>query len=166
MKKSVFLLIPLLTQIAFGQEPKEIGKFGPWTAYKYNDKKGDVCYLTNTPEKSEGKYKSRGKIYAMISVRSDAKKTGEFSHVAGYSFNKDEKVKVTIGSKDFTLFTDDDTAWAVNDTEDGQLLEKMLKETSMKVVGKSSKGTDTTDVYSLKDLESGLKKIRSECGIN
>jgi hypothetical protein len=34
----------------------------------------------------------------------------------------------------------------------------------MKIEGKSNKGTETVDTYSLKELDKGLKKIRSECG--
>lgn len=165
MIKRILFIFPLMIQCILANEPKEVGKFGSWTAYKYKDKKSDVCYLTNTPEKSEGKYKARGKIYMMISVRSDSKKMGEFSHIAGYAFGNDEKAKVTIGNKNFTLFTSDDTAWAFTDTDDTQLIEKMLKETSMKIEGKSNKGTETVDTYSLKELDKGLKKIRSECGL-
>ncbi len=165
MLRYTVLILNLLCVAAQAEEPKEIGKFGPWIAYKYKDKKSDVCYLTNAPEKSEGKYKARDKVYLMISVRGDMKKMGEFSHVAGYTFGNDEKAKVTIGNKNFTLFTSQDTAWAFSDSDDTQLLEKMLKETTMKIEGKSQKGTETTDIYSLKELDKALKKIRSECGL-
>ena len=54
---------------AFASEQKEIGKFGVWTAYVFEENGGKVCYMAANPNKDEGKYKKRGEILAMITHR-------------------------------------------------------------------------------------------------
>jgi hypothetical protein len=166
MNKICLALLSFIAIPAYADEPKEIGKFGNWTAYKYTDsaQKTDVCFVANTPTKSEGKYQSRGKITLMVTVRSNMKKKGELSHITGYTYGKNEPVTVKLGKKNFALFTEEDSAWALSDQDDNQLIEAMVNTNEMILIGKSNKGTETLDTYNLKDFSKALKKIRSACG--
>lgn len=167
MNKICLALLSFAVVPAYADEPKEISKFGSWSAYKYTDdqQKTDVCFVTNSPIKSEGKYQSRGKITLMVTVRSNMKKKGELSHITGYTYKKNEPVTVKLGNKTFTLFTEGDSAWAMSDQDDNQLIEAIANSNEMVLIGTSSKGTETRDTYKLKDFSKAFKKIRLACGL-
>lgn len=152
-------------------EPQEIGKFGNWTAYKYVENKETVCFLTAPAAKSEGKYTKRNPVNFKVTLRSggaDApktqpKKTGETSFSAGYTYGPDVPVNIKIGKNDFTLFTHEDTAWAADDATDKKLIDTMLKGKEMIVLGKSLRGTETQDIFSLEGFQQGMEKLKSAC---
>lgn len=152
-------------------EPQEIGKSGNWTAYKYMENKETVCFLTAPAVKSEGKYTKRNPVSFKVTLRSgrsDAKnaglkKTAEASFTAGYTYGADIPVNIKIGKNDFTLFTHEDTAWAADDATDKKLIETMQRGKEMIVLGKSLRGTETQDTFSLEGFQEGMEKIKTTC---
>jgi hypothetical protein len=66
------------------------------------------------------------------------------------------------GRNAFTLFTHDETAWAY-DEDDAKLVTAMKAGSEMVVVGTSSRGTRTTDTYSLMGFTNAHEAITGEC---
>ena len=143
------------------QDPKEIGAHGHWKAYTFNDDKSKVCYMASAPTKQSGNYKKRDQPYALVTNRNRAK--GEVNFVAGYSFKKDTAVTVKIGSKTYELFTAGDRAWSKNFKADKQLVTGMIRGDRMVVVGFSTRGTKTTDTYSLSGFTATKRLIDRAC---
>ena len=83
--------------------------------------------------------------------------------IAGYSFIFGSSVKVSIGKTAFELFTEDDGAWSRDQSSDFKLVNSMKKGNRMIVVGRSSRGTKTTDTYSLSGFTAMKKRIDKEC---
>jgi len=101
------------TQPAQAQEVKTIGQFRDWTAYTYQEGGSQVCYMASRPQKDEGNYTRRGEIFAIVSHRPAENARNIVSFVAGYPYKSGSEVSVTIdNSKQFTLFTHDETAIA------------------------------------------------------
>ncbi len=165
----MFRFLSLLFCFAFigsanAAAPKLIGEYGDWVAYFYSDSGGTVCYMASSPKKDEGKYSSRGDIYAVITHRPKEKSFDVVNFVAGYDFKPGEMVEVKIGNTTVNkLFTDKDKAWAVNDDVDKQLVGSMKKGERMIVHGVSSKGTKTKDTYSLRGFVAAYKAIGAKC---
>jgi invasion protein IalB len=61
------------------------------------------------------------------------------------------------------MYTHGDGAWVKNAAEEPRLVEAMRKSSDLTIKGESSRGTATTDVYSLKGLTQALDKIDEEC---
>lgn len=150
---------------ALAQELTELGGHGKWTALSFKDGKNTVCYMASAPVKQSGKYSKRGDPYALITNRPATKSAGEVSFVAGYSFKKDAPVKVTVGDRSFELFTTDDRAWSPDQGTDGNLVKAMIRGNRMRVQGISSRGTKTTDTYSLSGFTATKKLIDRACKI-
>jgi hypothetical protein len=146
-------------------EPKKIDEKRNWAAYTFKDKNGKVCYIASAPSKQKGKYKkkNRGQPYALVTNRQSLKIKGEVNFIAGYNFKKDSSVKVTINKRTFDLFTEEDGAWSSKRSLDAKLVKAMKGGSRMVVVGISSRGTKTTDTYSLLGFTAMKKRIDMAC---
>jgi hypothetical protein len=134
---------------ASAQGPSKIGGSGDWAAYTLPDDGGTVCYMASVPKKAEGKYTKRDDAFALVTNRPSAKTSGVVSIVAGYTYKAGEAVTVQIDRESYRLFTDGDRAWTPGPEVDGKLVAAMRKGRTMVVKGRSSRGTLTTDTYSL-----------------
>jgi len=144
---------------------KVLGLYGDWGAQTFAEGKNTGCSMWSQPTKDEGKYKQRGPIYAYVTHRPWDKRVNEVSISAGYAYKKDSTVQVRIGGEKFTLFTDGETAWSRSPKEDKQLVDAMKRGNSMVVIGTSSKGTQTTDNYSLNGFGKAYEAIGKACKV-
>lgn len=142
-----------------------IGRFGEWEAFHQGSGRNKVCYVASIPTKSKGKYKKRGDIQAFVAHHPNVKVLNEVSFNAGYTYRKGSDVKVTIGKKSFSLFTKDDTAWTRNKKTDFALVHAMEAGADLVVKGVSSRGTRTTDFYSLKGFTAAYRAMNKVCGV-
>ncbi len=154
-----------LLPAAQAQGIKRVGDFGDWSAFKFSEDSGLACYMSSEPTKAAGNYTKRGEVFAIVTHRPAEKRIGEVSIIAGYTYKKDSKVKVAIGKQNFDLFTQEDGAWALDTTADEKLVQAMKKGNRMVVKGTSSRGTLTTDTYSLIGFTKAYRAIGKACGL-
>lgn len=151
---------------ALAVEPQLINTFGAWTAYTFEEKSGKVCYMASQPKKAEGDYTSRGDIFALVTHRPGEDSLNVVSIVAGYPYKENSEVELTIGNKTFTLFTQGDRAWARTAKADAEITEAIRKGSEMVVKGTSSRGTLTTDTYSLRGSNNAYEAISRACNVS
>lgn len=151
---------------AFAQQPKQIGTYSAWSAFTYQEDGGLVCYIVSEPVKDEGDYNSRGKIYTLVTHRPSKKTVGVVSVVAGYQYADGSETGLAIGSSSYKLFTVDDHAWAATAADDKAIVDAMKKGANMVVKGKSSRGTPTTDTYSLNGFTRAYEEISKACKVS
>lgn len=145
---------------------KAIATYNAWSAHVIAEKSGKICYAHSEPKNSEGKYTVRGPTYVQVAHRTRAKAANEVSVTAGYPYKKGSDVTVTIdGKQKFDLFTDDDTAWSRDAAGDRDLVAAMRAGTTMVIMGTSSRGTLTTDTYSLSGFTAAHKAIGKACNV-
>ena len=160
------LLITLVAvPAAQAQGIKTIGIFGDWSAFQFSEDGNPACYMSSEPTKATGNYKKRGEVFAIVTHRPAEKRIGEVSIIAGYSYQKDSTVEIAIGKQNFSLFTQDDGAWALDAASDKELIQAMRKGNRMVVKGTSARGTLTTDTYSLKGFPKAYRAIGKACGL-
>lgn len=158
-------LFLLSAGVAHAAEPQLIATHGKWSAYTYTDEAGNkVCYMAAEPDKHEGNYKSRGAIFALVTNRPAEGTKNVFSYIAGYPYKDRSDVTARIGESSFTLFTQEDTAWAPDAATDEKITEALRKGSRMVVVGTSARGTRTTDTFSLSGSGAAHDAITRECG--
>ncbi|NQV84617.1 MAG: hypothetical protein HQ494_12445 [Rhodospirillales bacterium] len=158
-----WLAVAFFAVPATAQEAKLLGTFGDWEAYTESDGGKPVCYLGSQPKTSVGKYKTRGEVYVLITHRPAENSFGVVSVRAGYAFMKDSEAIITIGTDSFRLFTDIGHAFAKDKKADTALVKSMIRGAGMVVRGTSSRGTKTTDTYSLKGFTAAWKSINAAC---
>lgn len=157
--------IVALPTVAQASEPQLLSTHGDWSAYTFKENGNKVCYMASTPRKAEGNYTKRGEIYALITHRPAENTKDVFSYIAGYDYKVDSDVKLKISSKEFTLFTQDDTAWAPDSETDRDLAKSVKGGSTMIIRGMSRRGTKTTDTFSLKGSTAAYKAISKACGV-
>lgn len=161
---SVFGLM-LMAGTAQAAEPQLLGTHGAWSAYMFMENGNKVCYMATKPQKAQGNYSSRGDIFALITHRPAEGSKNVFSYSTGYSYKANSEATVTIGGRNFSLFTQDDMAWAPDNAQDNAITEAIKTGSSMVVKGTSARGTLTTDTFSLSGSSKAFEAISAECGV-
>ncbi len=146
-------------------DPTELGTFGKWSAFVFTEDGNKVCYMASEPDKDEGDYKARGKIYALVTHRPAEGTKNVFSYITGYPYKAGSDATVKIDSTTYTLFTQDETAWAPDASTDNKITDSIRKGSKMVVKGTSKRGTLTTDTFSLSGSGAAHDAISKECGI-
>ncbi|MDP6897337.1 MAG: invasion associated locus B family protein, partial [Rhodospirillales bacterium] len=127
-----------------------LSKHGDWEAFTGRESGKLVCYMGAVPTKSRGKYTKRGRTFLLITHRPAEQSKNVISLQAGYTFKKTSEVELAIGETSFKLFTDEQWAFAADTATDSKLVKSMIGGAVLIVRGLSSRGTQTTDTYSLK----------------
>ncbi|MCH8238140.1 MAG: hypothetical protein IIC06_08205 [Proteobacteria bacterium] len=154
-----------LTAGAQAEETNLLSTQGVWEAYQESEGGKKVCYLGSLPKKATGKYKKRGETYVLITHRPAEKSANVVSVKAGYTYQENSEVEVIIGTETFKLFTDAGHAFAYDQKTDGRLVKAMIRGAKMVIKGTSSRGTKTTDSYSLKGFTAAYQAINKACKI-
>jgi len=144
-------------------EPRLLAKYGDWSAYMFVENGSKVCYMISQPQTAQGNYTKRGKIYALITHRPAEGTRDVFSYITGYSYKSGSDAVLDIDGKEFSLFTQNETAWAPDGKSDQAIARAVREGSKMVVKGTSSRGTLTTDGFSLKGSSNAYKRITSEC---
>lgn len=162
-----FVLCLGLVDVALGApEPKSIGRFEDWSAVTFKEQGNLVCYITSEPLKEEGDYTKRGRVYALVTHRPANDSFDVVTFITGYTYQDGSDVTVKIDDQSFTLFTNKNGAWAMDSDTDRKLVEAMVKGRKMTVRGVSSRGTETTDTYSLMGFSRAYRTINEACDVS
>ncbi len=154
-------------------KPKHIGTFSEWSAFVDGTGDNRECYIISLPKKEEGKYSRRDDTYTVVTHRRKDNTYGQVSVEAGYTYKQGSEVDVKIDRKAFKLFTTfregsktrvGSNAWAYVGG-DAELVTAMKAGTKLIVKGTSSRGTLTTDTYSLSGFTAAFKAISKACGL-
>ena len=140
-----------------------------WCAGEYKGNEAKSCIMISTPinEKGEPPYKSRGEIYTTIYHIPSEDSNGVMYITTGYTYKKDTLVTIQIDKNKKYEFNviENDTAFSDDANVDKQIIVEMKKGNNMKVVGFSSRGTKTTDTYSLVGFSAAYAHISNLCNV-
>ncbi|WP_366653828.1 invasion associated locus B family protein [Fodinicurvata sp. EGI_FJ10296] len=157
-------LMPVVgTSTAQAQDVSYINTHRDWHAFQTTENGNRVCYIASQPTDEEGDYSQRGDVYVLVTHRPYQDSRNEISFITGYTYQSDSEVTVSVGDETFTLFTHQDTAWAYDAETDTRLVDAMRAGLNMVVRGRSSRGTLTTDTYSLLGFTAALEEIDRAC---
>jgi hypothetical protein len=151
--------------VAGGAEPALIGQFGTWGAYAASPNGKRVCFALARPSSSKTNPPNRPRdpAYAFVSTRPAEKVSNEVSVMIGYMLKPGSESTLEVGGASFAMYTQGDGLWIKNAAEEERMVEAMRRSSDLVVKGISAKGTETTDVFSLKGLSQALDKIAQDC---
>lgn len=146
------------------QADDDLGRFNDWQAHTYQENGGTVCNMWSRPITHEEDGRPRGDIFAFVTHRpNDGGRRDEVSLEMGYPADPNKPVVVTIGSASWQFFTVDSSAFA-RSSDDAAVVKAMRAGNRMTVVGVSTRGTETKDVYSLSGFTKAHQAINKGCG--
>ena len=148
-----------------GDQPMLLGQYGDWGAYKASPGGKPVCFALAKPSNAttEPAGRKRDQSYLFVSTRPAEKVKNEVSAIVGYPQKTGNETLATIGTTNYVMYAQNDGAWIKNSAEETQMLDNMRKGAELVVKSVSTRGTKSTDVYSLKGLAQALEKVEQEC---
>jgi invasion protein IalB len=149
------------------QTANRVEAYRDWSVFTADDG-GPVCWVVTQPQSSQASRNGqrvqvrRGDIYLMVAIRPQQGVANEVSVVAGYPYREGSTVSTEIGSDHYEMFTRGENAWLRPGQDDG-MVEAMKRGSVAVVVGTSSRGTQTTDRFSLLGFTDALNAARGRC---
>jgi hypothetical protein len=165
MQRIYFLMAFTFLMVGKASAATVLQEYKAWTAHVHGTGSEKVCFATSIPKKMLPTNVNRGQVVFYVTIWPADDIRNEPSVSIGYKFKKDNDSRptVTIGSDEFTMFSDGDKAF-VSGKEDEQRLVALIKSGDRMVVsGVSERGTKTTDTYSLAGSTAAIDRINKEC---
>ncbi len=145
------------------QEVENLGTFRFWTAWKGADTNGVMCYVSSQPQKAEPSNVNRDAIHFLVIHRKGLGTRNEVQTIVGYPLESNSTPKVTVDGKGFDMVVEGSAAWLASASDESGFVAAMKAGSSMVVKGRSQRGTDTTDTYSLSGVTAAMEKIQQAC---
>ncbi|MFG5381146.1 MULTISPECIES: invasion associated locus B family protein [unclassified Yoonia] len=106
---------------------------------------------------------NRGDIRLIVFYRPSESVNGQVMFAGGYPFADGSTVSLEVGGTTFQMFTDDETAWPATPEDDARFVAAMKRGANAVVVGRSSRGTTTTDTFSLLGFTAAVEEAENRC---
>jgi invasion protein IalB len=146
-------------------KPTLLGQYSDWGAYTATPGGKKICFAIAKPTSADTKpaNRPRNQPYMFITTRPADKVTNEVSVSVGYPLKTGTEASAQVGSTTFAFYTQGDGAWIKNTAEEAHMVDAMRHGDTVIVKGESSRGTQSTDTYSLKGLSEALDRVAQEC---
>ena len=148
-----------------GSKAEHLGDAQGWSAFAETDKNAKACFLVGRPIKSEPENLKRGDVYVYVTHRPADKTFNVVSFAAGYPYKEGSDAELAVDTRKFALFTTKESAWSRDAATDKAVVDAMAKAKQAVLKGTSTRGTNTTDTYSLDGFAAMLAQIDKACGV-
>ena len=127
------------------------------------------CWAVSAPKETvnsrDGQTVSvrRGDIRLIVFFRPSADVTGQVMFAGGYPFASGSTVTVEVDGTTLEMFTDNETAWPATPEDDAKFVAAMKRGADAVVTGRSGRGTQTRDTFSLLGFTAAVEEAESRC---
>ena len=151
----IFAAVFLFASNIFAHDLSFKHEHGKWSFKKVN---GIACSIFQIPVSEKGDYSKRGTVLFYVFKEGNA----EYLRIdAGYPYDPNKYVKVSIDGNNYQFFGENDSAWSMKD--DRIIIDAMKAGKGMTVVGYSQRGTETTDKYTLIGFTKAYEALQNDC---
>ena len=162
--KKILTLLFLIT-FAFqvnANTPKSTGKYKNWESFSIQTEKGKICFAQSLPVKRAPTSIKRDGSRIFVTFRPGDNVRDEVSVTSGHSY-KTSTVTAKSGKNDFSLFSQDNYAWLLDEKEEQGFIKIMKKATNLIIVARTTKGAETTDHYSMMGFTKAYNTAKKTC---
>jgi invasion protein IalB len=151
-----------------GSQATLLGQFADWGAYTATPGGRKVCFALSKPTASSevppNRRSEANVVYLFVSTRPEERVRDEVSMlITGYEFRPNSDATIAIGGASFAMYTQNDGAWVKNAAEETKLVEALRKGADTEIKAVTSKGTRTSDTFSLRGISQALDRVAQEC---
>ena len=128
------------------------------------------CWGVSTPKETvnsrDGRVVAvrRGQTLLMVFYRPSAGANGQVAFTGGYPFAAGSTVNLDISGATFEMFTEGEWAWPATTADDAKIITAMKRGANAVLSGKSGKGTNTKDTFSLLGFTAAVEDAAKRCG--
>ena len=158
-----FIVIFSLTNSAYSEELKKVGKFKDWEVIKLNNNSEIICYAQTKPVLQSPKSTQR-EARLFVSFRPKDKISDEISITSGYEFNNQNSVLATSGKSKYKFdITQDNFAWIASNKMEKKMIKTMKRGSRIMITGYNKSGSQTIDHYSLLGFTKAYNAAKKSC---
>ena len=143
------MLFSFICSISYGEENlKSVGKFKDWETFVLSQEGVKVCFAQSIPVVRAPKKLKREPSRLFVTFRKSEKVKNEISISSGHEY-KTSSVKAKSGKNEFSLFSQGNFAWLIDNEEEFNLIKTMKKASKLSVTATAKNGSKTKDLYSM-----------------
>ena len=142
---------------------KSVGKFNDWESFVLLKENNKVCFAQSIPIVRAPKKLKREPSRLFVSFRPAENIKNEISVTNGYEFKFKSSVTAKSGKKLYDLFSKGRFAWVVDNEDEAKLISTMKKASRLMITGKTDKGDQTTDHYSMMGFTKAYNTAKKSC---
>ena len=131
--------------------------------YISKDSTGLICYVSSEPNSSLPKGVNRDPIHFLVVDRKGLGTRNEVQTLIGYTIKKGSKPSASVDGKTYPMIPDGSGAWLASAADEPGFVAAMKAGKSLVVTGTSTRGTETTDTYSLAGATAALDAANKAC---
>ena len=158
-----FIIILISFSARSAEDLKSIGKFKDWETFTVTENDNKICFAQSIPILRAPKKFERNPSRLFISFRPTEDIKDEVSATSGYTFQKEKIVKAKTGKKTYDFFSREDFAWILDTEEEQRFIKAMKKASRVMIVGRTEKGKQTIDHYSLMGFTKAYNTAKKNC---
>ena len=158
-----FIIILISFSVRSAEELKSIGKFKDWETFAVNENNNKICFAQSIPILRAPKKFERNPSRLFVSFRPTEDIIDEISATSGYTFQKEKIVKAKTGKKTFNFFAQENFAWILDTEEEQKFIQAMKKASRVMIIGRTDKGKQTIDHYSLMGFSKAYNTAKKNC---
>ena len=158
-----FIIILISFSARSAEDLKSIGKFKDWETFAVNENNNKICFAQSIPILRAPKKFERNPSRLFVSFRPIEDIKDEVSTTSGYGFQKEKIVKAKSGKKTFDFFAQENFAWILDTVEEQKFIQAMKKASRVMIIGRTDKGKQTIDHYSLMGFSKAYTTAKKNC---
>jgi len=160
------ILTLITTPILAQESTNNVATTTDWSVFTEDNPK--QCWGVSAPKETvntkDGKPTTVRRGDILLFVTYDANGKGVISFSGGYPFAGGSTVKMQVGDASFDLSTDGEWAWPGTPEDDAKILAVLKNGAEAKLTGRSAKGTQTEDTFSLRGFSAAVDEAAKRCG--
>ena len=158
-----FIIILISFSARSAEDLKSIGKFKDWETFTVTENDNKICFAQSIPILRAPKKFERNPSRLFISFRPTEDIKDEVSATSGYTFQKEKIVKAKTGKKTYDFFSQEEFAWILDTEEEQRFIKAMKKASRVMIIGRTEKGKQTIDHYSLMGFTKAYNTAKKNC---
>ena len=158
-----FIIILISFSAGSAEDLKSIGKFKDWETFTVTENDNKICFAQSIPILRAPKKFERNPSRLFVSFRPTEDIKDEVSATSGYTFQKEKIVKAKSGKKTFDFFAQENFAWILDTEEEQKFIQAMKKASRVMIIGRTDKGKQTIDHYSLMGFSKAYNTAKKNC---
>ncbi len=164
LKKIIIIVFALSCTInVYASNPKSTGKYKNWESFKLDTDKGKICFAQTKPVKRAPGAIKRGESRLFVTFRPNENIRDEVSVTSGHVY-KSSSVTAKSGKNNFSLFSQSNFAWLLDEKEEQKFIKVMKRATNLMIIGGTKDGAQTTDHYSMMGFTKAYNTAKKTCG--
>lgn len=164
----VLACVALGTTASAQESTNRVAANTDWSVFVEDDP--TECWAVSAPKNTKNTKDGRdvavrrSDILLYVTFRPGSNVKSEVSFTGGYPFASGSIVTVKVGDTNFDFFTSKENAWPATSGDDAKIISAMKRGKDAIVTGRSSRGTQTQDTFSLLGFTAAIEEAEKRCG--